>query len=157
MPNRLDPTAVRSKSQKPHCSPNIAVALACILLMASCAESATREIMLPGPIDDARFQGCARTSINALSKIEDGWRVDSELWDDRHRLLEFGKFSGWNEGGIRSQLSLDSGPPLITIRVKATGAFFKDVGSAIFADDLRDAMKACLERTPQGRTTSNEQ
>jgi hypothetical protein len=118
----------------------IAVALVgCALIEPS---AINRFSMKPGTASEIVF-ACAEKTIRSLKTQQGTWRDDVTALDVFHGLLETGRFNEVNIIGIRTQLKYNPTTGEGTIKIKASGPYFVDLGADPAASKLAMGISQC--------------
>lgn len=122
------------------------IALASVLLSAcaSLEPSALAQFQAkPGTPAETVFR-CAEASIESRKKTVTAWDEQVTTRDTETGLFETGQFAQRNISGIRTRISYATATGQGRIHIKASGAYFVDLGAEQAAAQLAGDMKQCL-------------
>ena len=121
-------------------------ALACALLSAcaSLEPSALAQFQAkPGTPAETVFR-CVEAAIQSRKKAVTAWDEQVTTRDTGAGLFETGQFAQRNISGIRTRISYTTATGDGRIHIKASGAYFVDLGAEQAAAQLTSDMKQCL-------------
>lgn len=122
------------------------IALASVLLSAcaSLEPSALTQFQAkPGTPAETVFR-CAEASIESRKKAATAWDEHVTTRDTGAGLFETGRFAQRNISGIRTRISYATATGQGRIHIKASGAYFVDLGAEQAAAQLAGDMRQCL-------------
>jgi len=117
------------------------------LLLTSCAlfeptASSSFEIAPNSPTKT--LFSCAETAISALEKQNPHWQATTTSQDLQHGLFETNNFKEINITGIRTQIKYDEPTGIGSIKIKASGAYFVDLGADQALAELNSSIIQCM-------------
>ena len=122
------------------------VVLTCTLLSAcaSLEPSALAQFQAkPGTPAETVFR-CAEAAIQSRKKAVTAWDEQVTTRDTGTGLFETGQFAQRNISGIRTRISYTAATSQGRIHIKASGAYFVDLGAEQAAAQLAGDIKQCL-------------
>lgn len=123
---------------------SMALSAALLSACASLEPAATSRFQAPpGTSADAVFR-CAESAIQSRKQALTAWNEQVTTRNAETGLLETGHFAQTNISGIRTQISYAAATGEGRIKIKASGAYFVDLGAEQAATQLASDIKQCL-------------
>ena len=114
--------------------------------LAGCVPEASTTVPVPRDLATAALFACADTSLQDLRRREEQWNMRITRRDVAAGRFETGDFDEANVMGYRIRLARTDAEPRATLRVRAAGPYFTDLGPDRALSAYRTVLTECVAR-----------